>query len=159
VYAYAQSITTTLLGDAGYMGISSYNPQIWGAAMAWSPNSTTTSSIFDVDWLDAFAVPGLPANGLSFTRTGVTAPAPTCTLSAVATRLGKVTLSWTTTDASSFFIDPDFGGAEKSGSAIIYISESTLFTGTATGPGGTAHCSVWAFYTGPTPKYPGTYIP
>lgn len=34
----------------------------------WSPNSTTTPSVNDVDWTNGYAIPGLPSNGLSQSR-------------------------------------------------------------------------------------------
>ncbi|OHA27333.1 MAG: hypothetical protein A3C06_00590 [Candidatus Taylorbacteria bacterium RIFCSPHIGHO2_02_FULL_46_13] len=35
----------------------------------WSPNSTTTATIHDVDWTNGFSLLGLPASGISHTRT------------------------------------------------------------------------------------------
>ncbi len=74
-------------------------------------------------------------------------PAPTCTLSAnpVTIQTGSSsTLSWTTTNATSFAIDnnvgtttPVVGGATTTGA----ISANTTYTGTATGTGGSVTCS------------------
>ena len=75
------SITSTLLGDAGYpiVGVGTY--VAGGVAMmatssalttanniVWSPNATTTSLTTHVDWTNGYGVPGLPSSGLIQTR-------------------------------------------------------------------------------------------
>ncbi len=80
------SIVTTLLGDSAYLPL--FNNSVsnattfmatntpsgtWGTAYAnglfvWSPNSTTTSALTDVDWTNGFGVQGLPSSGLIQSR-------------------------------------------------------------------------------------------
>ncbi|MGE5412856.1 MAG: hypothetical protein ACM3NW_01675, partial [Syntrophomonadaceae bacterium] len=67
------------------------------------------------------------------------AAAPTVSLSAAASSVDPgscTTLSWTTTGATSASIDPVFGGVEPNGSRQACPKETTRYTLTATGPGG-----------------------
>lgn len=61
---FSTSTSNTLGGataaDAG--GNSALN------SFLWSPNSTTTPTVNDVDWTNGYAIPGLPSNGLSQSR-------------------------------------------------------------------------------------------
>lgn len=68
------TITTTLLGASGYGGgiVSATSLQGKDAVFVWSGNTKTTSQFSDSDWTVGYLVPGLPANGLSQTRTGST---------------------------------------------------------------------------------------
>ncbi|MFH1672416.1 MAG: hypothetical protein ABIF87_03175 [Pseudomonadota bacterium] len=52
------------------------------------------------------------------------------------------TLSWTSTHADSCVIEPDIGPVDLSGSTTVSPTETTTYTITATGPGGTATDSV-----------------
>ncbi len=61
------SITTTLLGDTAYQRAATST--INGARnFVWSPNSTTTTSYMGTDFTSGYGVPGLPASGLTQTR-------------------------------------------------------------------------------------------
>lgn len=60
-------ITTSLVGDAIYDGMVQA-----GAVkgnLVWSPNATTTSTIYDNDWTNGYGIDGLPTSGLMQTRT------------------------------------------------------------------------------------------
>ncbi|GEM_PF-2019590 len=66
------SFSTTLLGDsANTVSIESGTIlRQKDVQFVWSPNTYTTSSISDVDWTNGYGVQGLPAYGISQTRTG-----------------------------------------------------------------------------------------
>ncbi len=89
-------------------------------------------------------------------------PAPTCTLAASPTSvtLGNAsTLSWTTTDATSFIIDNSVGTSTPtaSGSSSISPATTTPYTGTATGASGTITCATTVTVTeAPPPPPPAT---
>jgi peptidoglycan-associated lipoprotein len=66
---------------------------------------------------------------------------PTVTLNASPTSVKSgdtVTLSWTSTDATDLDIEPGVGKVAAQGSTPVNPTQSTTFTITATGPGGTA---------------------
>ncbi len=74
----------------------------------------------------------------------VTPQAPACTLSASPNSIqqgGSSTLTWTTSNATSVSIDNGIGGVATGGSYVVAPSQSTTYTLTATGPGGTVHCT------------------
>ena len=52
------------------------------------------------------------------------------------------TLNWTTVSATSVTIEPGIGATELNGSAIIFPAQTTIYTLTATGLGGTASSQV-----------------
>lgn len=89
---------------------------------------------------------GAGGNG-SCTRTiTVTAPpAPTCSLNASPTTINQPNssyLSWTSANATTFFISTlSYQTPNVSNGASVYPPTTTTYTGTATGPGGTANCS------------------
>ncbi len=81
------SIVTTLIGDSAYPLFATTEPvasssgfmaaeassTVFGASyvngfFVWSPNSTTTSSVNDVDWTNGFGVAGLPSSGITQSR-------------------------------------------------------------------------------------------
>ena len=69
------SVVTTLQGDSSYTSnlTSGFNVATSGAATStgtfvWSGNSTTTSSIHDIDWSNGYSLPGLSSSGLIQTR-------------------------------------------------------------------------------------------
>lgn len=85
-------------------------------------------------------------NGTAWTAIGaVTKPvAPTVTLSASPTAVNAgsaVTLSWTSTNATSVWIDQGIGNVSLNGSRSIAPSQTTTYTITATGTGGTVTSS------------------
>jgi peptidoglycan-associated lipoprotein len=76
---------------------------------------------------------------------------PTVTLNASPTTVNPgatVTLSWTSTDATDLSIDPGIGKVATQGSTPATPTESTTFTITANGPGGTATANVRVTVTG-----------
>ena len=52
-----------------------------------------------------------------------------------------VTLTWSSTNATSITLEPSVGHVAEQGSTTVKPSQSTTFTVTATGPGGSAHAS------------------
>lgn len=79
---------------------------------------------------------------------------PTVTLNASPASVNKgetVTLSWSSTNAMDLNIDPGVGKVAPEGSTPVTPSEPTIYTITATGPGGsaTASASVMVNVAGP----------
>jgi hypothetical protein len=67
----ASSVTTTLLSDPAFVPLQSgIVLREKDTNFVWSPNTTTTAPFSASDWTGGYAVPGLSASGLSFTRTG-----------------------------------------------------------------------------------------
>lgn len=74
------NVVTTVKGDTAYplvsntyfmattAGIDSGSNSALNSFI-WSPNSTTTPSVSDVDWTNGYALPGLNSSGLSQSRT------------------------------------------------------------------------------------------
>jgi hypothetical protein len=58
-----------------------------------------------------------------------------------------VTLTWSSTKATSVTLEPSVGGVAAQGSTIVRPSQSTTYTLTATGPGGSAHASAQVIIT------------
>lgn len=83
------------------------------------------------------------------TTVTVTTPPPVCTLvvdPTVITRSDAIqiaNLSWTTANATSFVINQGIGSVSPvpGGSKEVSPDETTTYTGTATGPGGTVTCN------------------
>jgi hypothetical protein len=59
------------------------------------------------------------------------------------------TLTWSSSYADTCVIEPDIGSVGASGSTSISPTETTMYTITATGPGGTAAADVTIFVTDP----------
>jgi uncharacterized repeat protein (TIGR01451 family) len=81
-------------------------------------------------------------------------PPPTCTLSASPTTVvsgNSSTLSWTTTNATTFTIDHSVGSVTPvaSGTSLVLPITTTTYTGTATGAGGSAYCTAIVTVTTP----------
>jgi peptidoglycan-associated lipoprotein len=73
------------------------------------------------------------------------ASTPTVTLNADPTSINKgesSTLSWTSTEATQLTIAPGVGSVPAQGSAKVTPADSTTYTITASGPGGSANASV-----------------
>ena len=74
------NVVTTLKGDTGYplvnntyfmattAGIDSGSNSSLNS-LIWSPNSTTTPTVSDLDWTNGYAIPGLSSSGISQSRT------------------------------------------------------------------------------------------
>ncbi len=82
---------------------------------------------------------------------------PTVSLQASPTSINKgdsTTLSWTSTDATQLTIAPDVGAVTAQGSTRVTPSDSTTYTITASGPGGSADSSVRVTVSTPPPPPP-----
>ena len=83
------------------------------------------------------------------------APAqPTVTLSADPTSISKgdsSTLSWTSTNATQLTIAPEVGTVTAEGTTKVTPSDSTTYTITASGPGGSANATTRVTVSAPTP--------
>ncbi|HYL62394.1 MAG TPA: peptidoglycan-associated lipoprotein Pal [Candidatus Methylomirabilis sp.] len=79
---------------------------------------------------------------------------PTVSLQANPTSINKgdsTTLSWTSTDATQLTIAPEVGAVTAQGSTRVTPSDSTTYTITASGPGGSADSSVRVTVSAPPP--------
>jgi peptidoglycan-associated lipoprotein len=77
---------------------------------------------------------------------------PTVTLTANPTSINKgdtVTLSWSSTNATQLTISPEVGAVAPEGSTKVTPSDSTTYSVTASGPGGSADASVRITVEGP----------
>ena len=74
------------------------------------------------------APPASPSVALSASQTSAQAGQP-------------VTLTWSSTNATSITLEPSVGPVAAKGSTTVKPSQSTTYTVTATGPGGSAHAS------------------
>jgi peptidoglycan-associated lipoprotein len=66
----------------------------------------------------------------------------------------STTLSWTSTDATQLTISPGVGAVTAQGSTKVNPSDSTTYTITASGPGGSADSSVRVTVAAPPPPPP-----
>ena len=87
---------------------------------------------------------------------------PTVTLQANPTSLNKgeaTTLSWSSTNATQLTIAPEVGAVSPEGSTKVTPSDSTTYTITASGPGGSADASVRVSVAAPPPPPPTAAAP
>src|SRR5690349_5896283 len=63
-----------------------------------------------------------------------------------------VTLTWSSTNATSINLEPSLGPVAAKGSTKVRPSQSTTYTVTATGPGGSAHASAQVVITPAPPQ-------
>jgi hypothetical protein len=63
----------------------------------------------------------------------------------------QITLTWSSTKATSVTLEPSVGGVAAQGSTTVAPSQSTTYTVTATGPGGSAHASAQVIVTAAPP--------
>jgi len=89
----------------------------------------------------------LMANGTKPVAAAQLAPAPaspsvTLSASPASAQAGQpVTLTWSSTNATSITLEPSVGRIAAQGSTTVKPSQSTTYTVTATGPGGSAHAN------------------
>src|SRR5215831_18724634 len=79
---------------------------------------------------------------------------PTVALSAspASAQAGQpVTLTWSSTNATSIILEPSLGRVAPQGSTTVKLTQSTTYTVTATGPGGSAHANAQVTIT-PAPS-------
>jgi len=109
-----------------------------------SPTETTTYTITAMG-------PGGTATEI-VTVSVIPPPAVSMSVSADTIDFGEsCTMSWDSTHASTFSIEPEIGSVEASGSLTISPEDSITYTITATGPGGTATASVTVTVIHPLP--------
>lgn len=80
-----------------------------------------------------------------------TYPPPTVTITANpdTIQVGEIaTLTWSSTYANSCFIEPSIGAVDPNGSITASPAETTIYTITAIGSGGTATASLEGYTTG-----------
>src|SRR5262245_5017342 len=84
---------------------------------------------------------------------------PTVTLQANPTTINKgdaSTLSWSSTNATQLTISPEVGAVAPEGSTKVTPSDSTTYTITASGPGGSADSTVRVTVSAPVAPPPAT---
>jgi hypothetical protein len=89
------------------------------------------------------------------------APLPTVTASvspASIVRGANATLTWSTTDATVVSIFPVIGAVPTAGSLVVSPTVTTVYTITATGPGGTVNFNVTLTVTEPPPPPPAPRV-
>src|SRR6266568_7976566 len=64
----------------------------------------------------------------------------------------QVTLTWSSTNATSITLEPSVGSVAAQGSTTVRPSQSTTYTVTATGPAGSAHASAQVIITPAPPQ-------
>jgi hypothetical protein len=64
----------------------------------------------------------------------------------------QVTLTWSSTNATSITLEPSVGPVATQGSTTVRPSQSTTYTVTATGPGGSAHATAQVIIITPAPS-------
>src|SRR5438552_5768340 len=98
----------------------------------------------------------LMANGpIAAAQTGPPRASPSVALSAppASAQAGQqVTLTWSSTNATSITLEPSLGSVAAQGSTTVRPSQSTNYTVTATGPGGSAHASAQVIITRAPPQ-------
>jgi hypothetical protein len=79
-------------------------------------------------------------------------PSVSLSASPASTQPGQpITLTWSSTNATSITLEPSIGVVVAQGSTIVKPSQSTTYTVTATGPGGSSHASAQVTIT-PAPS-------
>ena len=114
-------------------------------SMDVSPTETTTYTI---------TATGPGGTEVDSTTVTVTSPPPTVSISAdlKSIEFGESsTLMWSSTNAASCVLEPDVGAVATTGSTAVSPSETTIYSITATGPGGTATASVTVAVIYPVP--------
>jgi len=87
---------------------------------------------------------------------------PTVTLQASSTLIQKgesVTLTWSSTNATSLNLSPGVGNVTAEGTSRVTPSDSTTYTITATGPGGSADATARVSVAPPPPAAPAAHQP
>jgi hypothetical protein len=80
-------------------------------------------------------------------------PSVALSASPASARAGQqVTLTWSSTNATSITLEPSVGSVAAQGSTTVKPSQSTTYTVTATGPGGLAHASAQVTITPAPPQ-------
>ena len=94
--------------------------------------------------LVVLALTAIGENSISAAQLAPPSASPSVALSAspASAQAGQpVTLTWSSTNATSITLEPSVGHIAAQGSATVRPSQSTTYTVTATGPGGSAHAS------------------
>jgi hypothetical protein len=134
-----------------------YTPIIYGCmdptATNYNPSATSQTGItctYPVVVYGCMDPTATNYNPNATSQTGITClyptPAPTCTLLATPSTIqsgSSSSLSWTTSNATSFSINQGIGGVTPvaSGSTSVTPVSNITYTGTATGAGGSTTCT------------------
>ena len=137
------------------------------STLAWDSTYTDTVTIEpgigSVDPTGSIIVTPIETTAYTVTATGpegtataditvtVAVPAPTVTISAEPASItleDSATLTWSTTHADMVSIDNGVGNVDLNGSMVVSPVETTTYTITATGPGGTASAGATVTITG-----------
>jgi hypothetical protein len=105
--------------------------------------------------LVVLALTAIGENSISAAQLAPPSASPSVALSAspASAQAGQpVTLTWSSTNATSITLEPSVGHIAAQGSATVRPSQSTTYTVTATGPGGSAHASAQVTITQAPPQ-------
>lgn len=101
--------------------------------------------------LFGFVALALMANGekpIAASQPPPASPSVTLSASPASAQAGQpVTLTWSSTNATSITLEPSVGTVATQGSTKVTPAQSTTYTVTATGPGGSAHASAQVVIT------------
>src|SRR5216684_3845851 len=100
--------------------------------------------------LVALALVASGTNPIAAAQPGPPRASPSVALSAspASAQAGQpVTLTWSSTNATSVTLEPSLGRVAAQGSTTVRPSQSTTYTVTATGAGGSAHASAQVIIT------------
>ncbi len=127
-----------------------------GGAVATSGSSVVNPLLTTTYTITATGAGGTVNCPATVTVTVLPPPMPACTLVAMPTAIqsgDSSTLTWTTENATSFSIDNGVNQVTPvaGGSRAVYPTQSTTYTGTAVGAGGTVHCTATVTVTHTTP--------
>src|SRR5229473_4561865 len=105
--------------------------------------------------LVALALVASGTNPIAAAQPGPPRASPSVALSAsrASAQAGQpVTLTWSSTNATSVTLEPSVGPVAATGSTTVRPSQSTTYTVTATGSGGSAHASTQVTITPALPQ-------
>ena len=164
VCTLSASVNSLQIGSSGVLTWSTSNAtsfKINGTSETpVSAGSTTVSPLVSTTYTGVATGPGGSVNCSAMITVTLLPPPPStpeCTLTATPTTInqgGYSTLSWTTSNATTFTIDQGIGSETLSGHTQVSPSTTTTYTGTATGPGGTVNCTTTIVVVPPPPPPP-----
>ncbi len=111
----------------------------------------TTSTVYSGTAVNA----GGTATAHCAAQVSVSNQPPTCSFVAASTVVevgGSTTLNWNIPNATSVVIDNGLGSVAASGTQVVTLATSTIYTLTAIGPGGTVHCQTHITCKPPKPS-------
>ncbi len=137
------SVTTTLLGDPYITNPQSFDGLASSSNFVWSPNTYGTSAADDSDWTNGGLIAGLSPSSIRQLRTNSPSmDPPTCNVTVATTTntLKPVTVSWTSTDATSTTLDNGAVGPASGSQSFATTSTTHTYILKAFGQYGVTTC-------------------